>query len=249
VVGAGSSGTQIAEELLRSGREVYLSIGQHDRPPRAYRNRDFCWWLGVLGEWDAAVMKPGREHVTIAVSGANGGRTIDFRELAQRGMKLVGLTKSFNQGIVSFQDDLVHNLAQGDANYLALLDAADVYIERNGLDLAPDPQARHVFDDPSCVTQPILELDLADAGITTIIWATGFATDYSWLPAGATDNNGKPLHQRGVCHEPGIYFLGLPWQSRRGSAFIWGVWHDAKYIGDQIAIQRQYHDYRDASQR
>lgn len=249
VVGAGSSGTQIAEELLRSGREVYLSIGQHDRPPRAYRNRDFCWWLGVLGEWDAAVMKPGREHVTIAVSGANGGRTIDFRELAQRGMKLVGLTKSFNQGIVSFQDDLVHNLAQGDANYLALLDAADAYIERNGLDLAPDPQARHVFDDPSCVTQPILELDLADAGITTIIWATGFATDYSWLPAGATDNNGKPLHQRGVSHEPGIYFLGLPWQSRRGSAFIWGVWHDAKYIGDQIVIQRQYHDYRDASQR
>ncbi|HXR00769.1 MAG TPA: NAD(P)/FAD-dependent oxidoreductase, partial [Pseudomonas sp.] len=142
VVGAGSSGTQIADELQRAGREVYLSVGQHDRPPRSYRNRDFCWWLGVLGEWDQAAMKPGREHVTIAVSGAHGGRTVDFRELAQRGMKLVGVTGSFNDGVVNFQPDLADNLARGDENYLAVLDAADAYIERNGLDLPPEPEAR-----------------------------------------------------------------------------------------------------------
>lgn len=249
VVGAGSSGTQIADELQRSGRTVYLSVGQHDRPPRAYRQRDFCWWLGVLGEWDAAAMKPGREHVTIAVSGAEGGRTVDFRELAQRGLKLVGLTQSFNNGVVSFQADLADNLDRGDENYLALLNAADAYIERNGLDLPPDPEARRTFPDPECVTRPILQLDLAEAGVTTIIWATGFATDYSWMKVDAFDDKGKPRHQRGVSSESGIYFLGLPWQSRRGSSFIWGVWHDARYIADQIAIQRQYLTYRDAAQR
>jgi putative flavoprotein involved in K+ transport len=249
VVGAGSSGVQIADELQRAGKKVYLSVGAHDRPPRAYRNRDFCWWLGVLGEWDQVAMKPGREHVTIAVSGAHGGRTVDFRDLAHRGMTLVGLTQSFNGGVATFQANLADNLARGDENYLALLNAADAYIERNGLDLPEEPEARHVFPDPECVTQPILELDLAKAGVTSIIWATGFATDYSWLKVAAFDDNGKPQHQRGVSSEAGVYFLGLPWQSRRGSSFIWGVWHDAKYVADHIAIQRSYLDYHDAAQR
>lgn len=249
VVGAGSSGVQIADELQRSGKQVYLSVGAHDRPPRAYRNRDFCWWLGVLGEWDQAAMKPGREHVTIAVSGAHGGRTVDFRELAHRGMTLVGLTQSFEGGVATFQPNLAENLARGDENYLALLNAADAYIERNGLDLPPEPQARITFPDPACVTQPILQLDLAKAGVTSIIWATGFATDYSWLKVNAFDDQGKPQHQRGVSSEPGVYFLGLPWQSRRGSSFIWGVWHDAKYVADHIAIQRSYLDYHDAALR
>ncbi|MFC6298019.1 flavin-containing monooxygenase [Pseudomonas spelaei] len=249
VVGAGSSGVQIADELQRAGKQVYLSVGAHDRPPRAYRNRDFCWWLGVLGEWDQAAMKPGREHVTIAVSGAHGGKTIDFRELAHRGMTLVGLTHSFDGAVATFQPNLVENLTRGDENYLALLEAADAYIERNGLDLPQEPEARRVFPDPECVTQPILELDLAKAGVTTIIWATGFAVDYSWLKVDAFDASGKPQHQRGVSSEPGIYFLGLPWQSRRGSSFIWGVWHDAKHVADHIATQRKYLDYRDASQR
>ncbi len=99
VVGAGSSGVQIAEELLRAGRRVYLSVGPHDRPPRAYRGRDFCWWLGVLGKWDAEARKPGKGHVTIAVSGAHGGHTIDFRRLAAQGMTLVGRTESYKNGV------------------------------------------------------------------------------------------------------------------------------------------------------
>ena len=249
VVGAGSSGAQIADELQRAGRQVYLSVGAHDRPPRAYRNRDFCWWLGVLGEWDQSTMKPGREHVTIAVSGAEGGRTVDFRRLAQGGMVLVGLTRAFEQGVAKFQPDLIDNLTRGDENYLSVLDAADAFIERNGLDLPLEPEARRVYPDPASVTQPLAELDLIEAGVTTIIWATGFAMDYSWLKLDAFDAKGKPLHQRGVSTEPGLYFLGLPWQSRRGSSFIWGVWHDAKYVADQIAMQRQYMTYRDATQR
>ncbi|MBC9248776.1 FAD-dependent oxidoreductase [Pseudomonas alcaligenes] len=249
VVGAGSSGVQIADELMRSGRQVYLSVGAHDRPPRSYRNRDFCWWLGVLGLWDLEAAQPGKEHVTIAVSGARGGQTIDFRRLAHEGMTLVGLTKAFKDGVVSFQDDLADNLARGDENYLSLLDAADAYIARNGLDLPEEPQARQTYADPACVSQPILELDLAQAGITSIIWATGYAVDFSWLQVDAFDAKGKPQHQRGVSSEPGVYFVGLPWLSRRGSTFIWGVWHDAKHIAGHIATQRQYADYRDAAQR
>ncbi|MGQ8877833.1 flavin-containing monooxygenase [Delftia sp. NA_296.1] len=248
VVGAGSSGVQIADELQRAGRKVFLSVGAHDRPPRAYRGRDFCWWLGVLGEWDAAIAKPGREHVTIAVSGARGGHTVDFRALGHQGITLVGLTESFADGRVRFRDDLAENIANGDANYLAMLDAADDYIRRNGLDLPEEPEARRRLPDPECVTQPLRELDLAGAGITSIIWATGYRVDFSWLQVDSFEPGGKPRHHRGVGHEPGIYFLGLPWLSRRGSSFIWGVWHDAKFVADHIAKQRRYSDY-DAAAR
>lgn len=249
VVGAGSSGVQIADELQRAGRQVYLSVGPHDRPPRAYRNRDFCWWLGVLGEWDAEAAQPGKEHVTIAVSGARGGHTVDFRGLAHQGMTLVGLTKAFDNGVVTFQQDLAENLTRGDENYLALLDAADAYIARNALDLPEEPEARATYPEPECVSKPLLELDLAKAGIGTIIWATGYAVDFSWLQVDAFDAKGKPQHQRGVSSEPGIYFLGLPWLSRRGSSFIWGVWHDAKHVAGHIATQRTYLAYRDSAAR
>ncbi len=243
VVGAGSSGVQIADELMRAGRQVYLSVGPHDRPPRAYRGRDFVWWLGVLGMWDAAAPNPGAEHVTISVSGARGGVTIDFRELVADGMMLVGRTETYADGALTFAGDLCENIAHGDASYLSMLDDADTYITRNGLNFPEEPAARNMLPDPACMTDPVRQLDLAAAGVTSIIWATGFSQDFSWLKVDAFDDAGKPAHQRGVSTEPGIYFLGLPWQSRRGSTFIWGVWHDAKYLADQISIQRMYSQY------
>lgn len=243
VVGAGSSGAQIAEELMRSGRKVYLSVGPHDRPPRHYRGRDFVWWLGVLNKWDAEAT-PGVEHTTIAVSGANGGHTLDFRRLASEGMTLLGRTETFHDGVLTFAPDLAENIAKGDANYLSLLGEADTYVTRNGLDLPEEPTARDMLPDPECMKHPVLELDLQNAGINTIIWATGFGVDYSWLKVEALDEQGRPHHQRGVSAEPGIYFLGLPWQTRRGSSFIWGVWHDAKYVADHIAKQRGYMAYK-----
>jgi putative flavoprotein involved in K+ transport len=249
VVGSGSSGVQIAEELLEAGRRVYLSVGPHDRPPRAYRGRDFVWWLGVLGKWDIQAQAPGTEHVTIAVSGAHGGETIDFRRLAARGMMLVGRTETYKDDVLTFAPDLAETLARGDANYLALLDEADAYIARNGLDLPEEPDARRLMADPPCVTEPLLALNLKEAGVSTIIWATGFTADYSWLQVDAFDEHRKPKHQRGVSSEPGIYFLGLPWLSGRGSSFIWGVWHDARYLADHIATQRSYLDYHAARQQ
>ena len=142
VVGAGSSGGQIADELLRAGRKTYLSVGAHDRPPRRYRGRDFVWWLGVLGKWDAEVA--GADHVTISVSGANGGRTVDFRDLATRGMQLVGVTEGYDDGVICFADNLVANIQRGDANYLSVLQEADRYVARNGLDLPEEPEAHRL---------------------------------------------------------------------------------------------------------
>lgn len=235
VVGAGSSGSQIAEELRASGREVYLSIGAHDRPPRRYRGKDFVWWLGVLGKWEMKSPPVGADHVTIAVSGANGGRTVDFRRFAANGITLLGMTAGYDGGTLSFAPDLARNIALGDANYLTVLDEADAYVAREGIDLPLDPDARHIGPDPECVTHPVLALDLAKAGIKTIIWATGFTQDFRWLAVDAFDELGKPAHQNGVSKEPGIYFLGLPWLSMRGSSFIWGVWVDAKNLAQHIA--------------
>ena len=243
VVGAGSSGAQIAQELMEAGRKVYLSVGPHDRPPRRYRGRDFVWWLGVLNMWDADAPK-GADHTTIAVSGAHGGQTVDFRKLAARGMTLVGRTEGFEGGVMRFAPDLATNIERGDANLLALLDEADAWAARNGIDLSDDPEARTILPAPDCMTSPLSSLNLRAEGVTSILWATGFTNDYSWLKVDALDGSGKPRHQRGVSSEPGIYFLGLPYQSRRGSSFIWGVWHDAKFVADHIAKQRSYLAYR-----
>ncbi|WP_420403523.1 flavin-containing monooxygenase [Nisaea sp.] len=247
VVGSGSSGVQIADELNRAGREVWLSVGPHDRPPRAYRGRDNVWWLGVMGKWDAATPPEGAEHVTIAVSGARGGETIDFRRLADEGISLAGRTESYADGVMRFADDLATNIGKGDEYYLSLLREADAFAARNGLALPEEPEAHAIGAMPGCVTDPVLELDLEAAGITTILWATGYRRDYGWLEVDTFDEDGEPLQKRGMSREHGIYFLGLPWQSRRGSSFIWGVWHDAKFIADLIAIQRNYLEHDDAA--
>ncbi|MHB9327778.1 FAD-dependent oxidoreductase [Kluyvera intermedia] len=243
VVGAGASGTQIAEELRQSGRDVYLSVGEHYRPPRTYRDRDYCWWLGALGLWDEVKIKPKKEHVAFAVSGYEGGKTVDFRRLAHTGITLVGITKRWDNGVLSFAGGLAENIAAGDSAYFDVLRDADAYIERNGLDLPPEPQAWELLPDPECLLNPLTQLDIAAAGITTIIWATGFKFDFGWLNVDAFDEKGLPFHKRGISAERGIYFLGLPNLVNRASSFIYGVWHDAKYIADHIVLQNAYTDY------
>lgn len=238
VVGSGSSGAQIAAELLEAGRETYLCVGAHQRPFRRYRGRDNVWWLGVMNHWNADTPAPGTAHVTIAVSGARGGHTVDFRRLAERGLTLLGRAAGYADGALRLAPDLRDNLQAGDRYLLGLMDEADAFAAAQGIDLPEEPEARRIRPDPVCVTDPVLSLDLS--GVGAIVWATGYAPDYGWLRAGRFDDRGRPVHARGVGTAPGLYFLGLPWQTRRGSSFIWGVWHDAKFIADQIAIRRDY---------
>ncbi|MFT3758875.1 flavin-containing monooxygenase [Thauera sp.] len=243
VVGAGASGSQIAEELRQTGRTVYLSVGEHYRPPRSYRGRDYCWWLGALGLWDEVRIRPKKQHVAFAVSGYEGGKTVDFRRLAHTGIQLVGITRSYRDGVLSLEEGLAKNVADGDQAYFDVLREADAYIEENGLPFPPEPLAWELLPDPDCLTNPILSLDLAAAGITTIIWATGFKFDFGWLKVNAFDEKGDPFHKRGISAESGIYFLGLPNLVNRASSFIYGVWHDAKYIADHIVLQEGYMSY------
>lgn len=246
VVGAGASGSQIAEELRQAGRRVYLSVGEHYRPPRAYRGRDYCWWLGALGLWDEVRIRPKKAHVAFAVSGYEGGRTVDFRRLAHAGITLVGLTRAWEAGRLRFDEGLAENIAQGDQAYFDVLREADAYIAQNGLDFPLEPEAWELLPDPDCLTSPILELDLKAEGITTVLWATGFQFDFGWLQVNAFDDAGLPFHKRGISAESGIYFLGLPNLVNRASSFIYGVWHDAKYIADHIALQNAYMAYERA---
>jgi putative flavoprotein involved in K+ transport len=117
-----------------------------------------------------------------------------------------------------------------------VLDEADAYARAHGLDLPEEPSARVIPADPACVTDPILSLDLAAEGISTLLWATGYALDYGWLHVDALDGQGRPDHVNGVSRRvPGLYFLGLPWLTRRSSAFIWGAWRDAEDLAARIA--------------
>jgi putative flavoprotein involved in K+ transport len=237
VVGAGSSGAQIAEELVRAGRKVFLSVGPHDRPPRRYRGQDFVWWLGKLGKWDLKAPTPGTEHITIAVSGAYGGHTMDFRRLAGLGVTLLGRSGDYRDGMLHIAGDLQTNIANGDRNYLSVLDEADAYAKANGLDLPEEPEARTLLPLPDCVTHPILALDLKKEGISTVIWATGFQLDFGWIELDIFRDDGRPRHQDGVTDIPGLFFMGLPWLSCRGSAFIWGAWKDAERLAGVIAAR------------
>jgi putative flavoprotein involved in K+ transport len=235
VVGAGSSGAQIAEELVRAGRRVFLSVGPHDRPPRRYRGLDFVWWLGKLGKWDMKAPTPGTEHITIAVSGAYGGHTMDFRRLAGLGVTLLGRACACRDGVLQIAADLRTNIENGDRNYLSVLDEADAYAKAQGLDLPEEPEARSLGPLPDCVTNPVLSLDLKRHGISSAIWATGFQLDFGWIDLDIFRDDGRPRHQDGVTEVPGLYFIGLPWLSCRGSAFIWGAWKDAERLAGQIA--------------
>lgn len=243
VVGGGSSGSQIADELQRSGRKVFLSIGKHERPPRSYRGRDLVWWFGVLGTWAETKSGLGSEHVTIAVSGSRGGFTIDFREMANRGIILLGKLKMLSCSNIKFHNDLQRNLDYGDVLFNEFLDAADAYIVNNNLNFPRDCHSRARVHDSTFITNPIYELDIIKENIKSIIWSTGFKTDYSWLEFDVFDSRGNVVHKRGVTSVPGLYFVGLPWLFNRSSSFIWGTWYDSKFIVEDILIKRKHFTY------
>ena len=235
VVGCGASGSQIADELMRAGRRVYLSISRHRRLPRRYRGHTYRWWWEMMGTLETPVEKRPPDRSPYVVTGAYGGYTIDFRRFAARGLILLGRAEGVGNGVMSFAPDLATNLARGDAAYTAFLDAADAYANSAGLDLPEEPGARVAEPDPLCVLEPIRYLNLRDAGVATVIWATGYALDFGWIDIPVFDESGTPIHRRGVTDVPGLYFLGLQWLSRMESGLINGVGYDAAYLADHIA--------------
>jgi putative flavoprotein involved in K+ transport len=233
VVGAGASGAQIADELCRAGRRVFLAISRHTRMPRRYRGHDLTWWFEKLQLFD---MLPEQRttRVNPSITGAYGGRTIDFRDFADEGITLLGRVTALRKGMLEIADGLAESLAQGDLVHTFLLDMMDEYVRTRGLDLPEDIAARAKRPNPPCVTAPIRKLDIRAENINAVIWATGYGLDFGWIDIPVFDATGEPRHRRGVSDVPGLYFLGLQWLSRMKSAFLAGVGDDAAGLADHI---------------
>lgn len=246
IVGSGASGTQIAEELVRSGRRVYLSVGRHKRVPRRYRGCDVIWWLETLRLDQMTIEQRGSDPTLALITGAYGGHTIDFREFAAQGITLLGRLQTLRDGVLHFADDLGRSLDYGDAAYNDFLERVDRFIERRGMNVSADPQARARLGDPPQVGEPVRQIDIRRSGLTSIVWATGYKFDYSWVDLPVLDANGRPKHDRGVAPVPGIYFLGLPWLSKMSSSFLSGVADDAARLAD--VIDRGRHESPAAAQ-
>jgi putative flavoprotein involved in K+ transport len=237
VVGSGASGAQIAEELLRAGRRVYLAVGRHTRLPRRYRGRDLIWWLSTLGIDQTPVQARGPSRLLPVISGAYGGHSIDFRRFAADGVTLLGRIAAARESVVDIAADLAQNLADGDATYAAFLALVDAHVERHGLTMPPDPAARQVLRDPLCLIEPIRRLDLRAEGIGAVIYATGYGVDFGWIEIPVLDSRGEPVHRGGIAAVPGLYFLGLQWLSKMSSSFLSGVGDDAAHLADHIAAR------------
>ena len=239
VVGSGASGAQIAEELLRAGRRVYLSVGRHRRMPRRYRGHDLIWWLETLGLDRTPVEKRGPDRALPLITGAYGGHTIDFREFAAQGITLVGHVQAARDDAIAFAPDLVASLAAGDAPYAAFLDLVDAHVAEHGLDLPTEPEAGALRPDPACVAEPLRRLDFRAAELGAVIWATGYRVDFDWIDLPVLDARGEPVHRGGISSVPRLYFIGLQWLSRMNSSFLSGVGDDAAHLADHIASRVQ----------
>jgi putative flavoprotein involved in K+ transport len=234
VIGAGASGAQIAEELHRACRKVFLSVGRHNRLPRRYRGRDLIRWLAEMRIDQTPVEQRGPRRLLPVISGAYGGQTVDFRRFGTEGISLLGRVTSLNASVADIAPDLAESLANGDLHYATFLDMVDAYVQQHALDCPDDPDARMPWPDPPGLADPQRKLDLRAEGIHSLIWATGYGVDFGWIdiPVFA---RGEPVHVRGVTEVPGLYFLGLQWLSKMSSSFLSGVGDDAARLADHIA--------------
>jgi len=235
VVGSGASGCQIADDLHQSGRQVYLSVGRHSRVPRRYRGQDFAYWGAALKRPEQIVdtvpvnLRKGAE---VLLTGANSGYDVDLRAMAARGIVLLGHLQDIKDGNLVLADDLVQNLAKGDEALENFTKAVDDYVTRNGLEFPPEQESGVKPNIPS----PVSRLSLKDAGVSAIVWASGFRCNFDWVKLPIFDQAGEPVHRRGVTQFPGVYFLGLRWLYKRKSAFLLRASgaEDASYLAEQI---------------
>ena len=237
VVGASATGVQLAEEIHRSGRPVTLAVGEHVRLPRTYRGRDVLWWMSACGVWDERYdeiddLNRARGLPSPQLVGKPERTTLDLNVLGEIGVRLVGRWSAIRDGRALFSGGLRNQFTLADLKMNRLLDAFDEWARKNGRDEEVERPERF---EPTRVPESKLDLDLKSGEIRSILWATGFRPDYSWLQVPVLDRKGRLRHEGGVVDAPGLYAIGLPFLRRRKSSFICGAEDDARDLIGHLA--------------
>jgi putative flavoprotein involved in K+ transport len=248
VIGSGASGFQIAEELNHHGRQVFFSVGRHERPPRRYRGRDTMWWLEQIGVFDQVTATPtdrwqqpvasppAMVPPSPALTGVRGGHDLDPHQLAAHGVVLLGRVAGMDAGVLSIAPDLLESLSAGDAGFHAWRERMQTYIQTYQIS-APEEPPVSVYPVSAAEASPLDRLDLGANRITSVVWATGFHTDFRWIHAPVFDDKGHPLHYRGVTRVPGLYFLRIAPFYKRRATLIDGLEEDAGYVAESILAE------------
>lgn len=241
VVGASSTGIQLALEIRRSGRPVTLSVGRHTRLPRTYRGRDILWWFDRMGLFserarDVADLTSSRSQPSMQLVGTPDRRTLDLRVLKDAGVRIVGRTAGIDGRRVAFRDDLLENTASADVKLARLRLGIDAWVQSNGMGSEVDPAEPFV---PGRMDDSTPSIHLGNEGIGTVLWATGYRRSYPWLKVPVLDTRGDIVHDEGVTRSPGMYVLGLQFLRRRNSSFIDGVARDAEDLAEHLCERRR----------
>lgn len=231
VVGSGQSGCQITDDLRQTGREVWLSVGSATRLPRRYRGRDCVAWLRDMGFLNMPMTQhpqgpEARYAANPQASGRDGGKEIDLREFGRSGVHLLGRFAGADRGSMRFESDVIERLDAADDAAQQMQNGIDDYISQTGVD-APADDRNPIDWAPADVPE---ELSLPAENIRSVIWATGYTRDFSWVENLPADDHGYPLEDRGVTDLPGLYFVGLHGMYTPGSGLFWGVGDDARYV-------------------
>jgi putative flavoprotein involved in K+ transport len=238
VVGASSTGVQLADEIHQSGRPVTVSVGEHVRLPRIYRGRDVLWWMDASGVWNQRYdqvddLTRARRLPSPQLVGSREKTTIDLNALSTKGIALVGRLSAIRDGKALFSGALRNHCALADLKMERLLDTFDEWARTSGC--AADVDSPERFEPTRVASVSKLQLDLRSGEIRSIVWATGFRPDYSWLHVPVVDEKGELRHDGGVVDSPGLYAIGLPMLRRRKSSFIQGAEDDARELTEHLA--------------
>jgi putative flavoprotein involved in K+ transport len=237
VVGPSATGVQLAVEIQRSGRPVTLSVGEHVRLPRMYRGRDVLWWMDASGVWNQRHdeiddITRARRLPSPQLVGTPERTTLDLNVLSAMNVELVGRLSAVRDGRLLFSGGLRNLFALADLKMERLLDTFDEWCRSADRDDVAPPER---FEPTRVPDKSRWQIDLRDGSIESIVWATGFKPDYSWLHVPVLDEKGHLRHDGGVVGSPGMYALGLPVLRRRKSSFIHGAEDDAREVVAHLA--------------